>query len=234
MKPDKIELKPQEIKAIWRDIEASPEANSDRFIEAVFDADVWEFGRFRFASGKTANNKFNMEKLALPKNRPQLLVVIAETGKLVVGHEIDAVWGVPWGGQEVFARPLSQVFDVPLIGLIKDIDQPNLKTFMYEDLNAYRIAEQTENKLGLEDASTERGSISGALQLPELLFDTKLMIAGIRRGDPERERKIKVPFEAVFTQYVPNHISIDDPFYQEFGHRAVGEFVDKAKFDIAV
>jgi orotate phosphoribosyltransferase len=181
--------------------------------DVVMRAGVWNFGDYTFASGKKANNKFEIPDLL--KDSEAKEVVLREMSKLVVAHSPDAIWGVPSGGQE-FARHLRKALDVPVIFLRKVGSLAGSKEFEYDTRYDAKAARKAERMVGIEDITTELTSVDGVLRLPEINEKTEAIIALWRRGTPEVEKPLGVKVEWVIEEEVPNVITPEHPFYQQY------------------
>jgi hypothetical protein len=181
---------------------------------------VWILGRFVFASGKEANNKFDMPvALRVQASRRPL---IGRMAALAAVYDPDALWGVPSGGQE-YAEELGEHMELPVIQL--SVTRANgKKEFHFATHHDRVLAARSVRKVGVEDITNEFTSTNATLLLPELQ-NTVGMVAGARRGTPETEQLPGMPVDWAFEMQVPNIITPDHPLFQQYGQFAVGEFV---------
>lgn len=200
---------------------AVPDSEAQPILDAFFACGGWELGNFTFASGQTANNKLDMEKLLVHRTRRKKVIVPLTDN--VVEHSPQAVWGVPRGGQ-MAARHVANLLGIGFIQLRKDSKHhvPGAKNFIFANPESEALARDCDRLVGIEDVTTEMTSLCGALQLP-LLDEHTLAIESIwRRGGEGVERPIDKPMRWLIERPLPNHITIYHPFYREFHDRAVG------------
>jgi orotate phosphoribosyltransferase len=191
---------------------------STRAKELAMQAGVWHLGNYTFASGKKANNKFEIPELLNDFEARE--IALHAMVNLVLQHSPDALWGVPAGGQE-FARQLAKECELPVIYLKKAPSSRGTKVFTYENRYIAQEAQSAERVVGIEGITNELTSVVGALELPELREKTNAIVAFWRRGTSDIERPLDVNIEWVVEQEVPNLITPDHPFYQQYAHLAI-------------
>lgn len=194
---------------------------ADADIQTVLESGLWHLGAERFASGKVANNKLDMpEALHHP---PARKLLIGRMGEVVMRYGIRQLWSVPSGGDD-YADELTTDYDLlPPIRLRKVGAGPGWKTFAYATPDDEARALAADALIGVEDLTTELTSTAGGLAVAGLRERTMCMMAAWRRGSPELERDVGVPVAYAIEAEVPNIITPDHPFWQRWGHLAVGD-----------
>ncbi len=190
---------------------------TEQIKRAVLKAGVWQFGDYVFASGKPANNKFEMP-LALKDEAAKKLVLKA-LGELALEYEPEALWGVPSGGQE-FAHEIGTQLGLPVVYLQKRETQ-GFKAVDYLLPRDRALAIRTNRLVGIEDVINEGTSITRTLRLPELSQNTVAIVACWIRGIMRVHDSL--PIEGVIKEPVPNIIDPRHPFYHTYGRYAVEE-----------
>lgn len=196
--------------------------SEQELLDAVMASEVWEFGDFTFASGKTANNKIQLPKVLDTIHAKGLL--LGRMAELIQGYQPDMLWGVPDGGQE-FAKVLGEDLGVPLLELERDEEasaRMGTKIFKYVNDDEIANAEVAEKIVGIEDVSNELTSVVSALDLPVLSRKTVAVVIGFRRGSRKNEQPVSVPLEAAIDMPIPNIIDHNHPFFRKYGHLALG------------
>jgi orotate phosphoribosyltransferase len=192
-------------------------SNAENIENAIMASGVWHLADYVFASGKTANNKFEIPLLLEDEEASQL--VLRELGGLAMAYEPDVLWGVPSGGEE-FACYLGEELGLPVARLNKVSTSPGRKTFEYKTRYDERLAHRARRMVGLEDITTELTSVAGALELQNLKAKTTGVVAVWRRGTPEVEKDLGVEVSWLVKEAVPNMITPDHPFYKKYQHLA--------------
>jgi hypothetical protein len=191
---------------------------SNPVLEAVLDAGVWELGTYKFATGKTGNNKLFMDRLL--KRPEQAEMFLSTLGALALSYEPDGLWGVPSGGQQ-FAIELGHMLDLPVVKLKKVSSLPGHKTFQFATPEDEVAAKKAARLAAIEDVTNEFTSLKGALDNSELRRKTYGVASGWRRGHHGQAHGFFMPIKWVIEAPLPNIITPDHPFYQKYGHRAV-------------
>jgi hypothetical protein len=175
----------------------------------------------RFASGKVANNKLEMPEAL--RYQPSRRLLIGRMGQVIVDHGVRLLWSIPTGGDD-YADALTKEFGLEApIRLRKVSAEPGRKVFAYNTPQDEARVLAGDKLIGVEDLTTELTSTDGALQVPGLRERTIGMVAAWRRGSPEQERDVHMPYEYAVEAPVPNIITTDHPFWQRWGHLAVGD-----------
>ncbi len=200
---------------------------------AVFEIGAWEVDAnfeayVEFASGKTANNKLDME-LPIADFQPPAIqnAWLDPMTKMADAENPDALWGIPSGGQS-YATRIGERLGKPVLKIVKGKDLPGHKTYELDpeaaDENEEILASSSRFAL-FEDAISEFTSVFGALyyssQLRGVSRGTELVIGAWRRGNPAEERKVHRPVQAVITEEIPNIITPKHPFFKKYGKYAV-------------
>jgi orotate phosphoribosyltransferase len=193
-------------------------SKSEQIKDIIMQSGVWHLGAFVFASGKEANNKFEIP--AILEREEVAEPLMRELGYLALEHSPDALWGVPSGGQEI-ACYLGGELGLPVVCLEKKLVTPGKKSFEYASRGAERLAQQATRIVGVEDITTEFTSLMGALELPVLRSKTQGIVSVWRRGTPDIERDIGIPVSWLAEEAVPNMITPNQPFYKKYAHLAV-------------
>ncbi len=195
-----------------------PSADKEKLVHAVLKAGVWQFGDYVFASGKTANNKFEMPSALKDEYARRLLV--PAIARLAIRGEVDGIWGAPEGGQ-LFAEAVAEMEGLSLVRLEAYRADNGLKRFRFQR-HQEEIAVSCDSLVGIEDVITEGGTIWSILQqIPLLKAKTRRLAAGWIRGHLQYE--FDIPVNGAIEEVVPNQISTTHPFFLKYGYLAVNE-----------
>ncbi len=218
-----VSLEKRYVDAIRGRIESGAVVSPTRIREDILNAQTWSYGvNVTFASRKPANNKLDIERLALPQYRAVYSNLLVAMGCLVTKHEHEMLWGPPKGGQNI-ARHLGQILEVEVAELeMIGEDEQGFKQFGFVSTKE-RLKARRKKKIGIEDASNEFTTILSCLKLPEIRDGTTAIVNAWRRGEPGTEQPLPegVVIEEVVHEPIPKIITPNHAFYQENAHRAL-------------
>jgi len=164
----------------------------------------------RFASGKLANNKLDLEHIQ--RDKALRAMIVRRLGQRVLEHSPDAIVAVPDGANWIAKDIADQYDELTLIRLKRN--QQNRDVISFQTAADRVLCGLSERAVLLEDAINEFTSTQRVAAIPEI---GKIIVAEEAiwdRGDPTERIEPEFPYRALITEPIPLQLPAESPLRQ--------------------
>lgn len=160
-----------------------------------------------FASGVTANNKLDVERL--DNNSDLTTEVVRRTGRLVLEDAPDFIVGVP-NGANWLAQRVADRTRMNLVLLHADSD----KNISYEDKHSEFIAKHGFRGVLIEDVFNRFTSTRRVLDVEPLGTKIGSVVSVWDRGNTHERTELEIPHTSLITQFIPEQLTSDSELWK--------------------
>lgn len=161
-----------------------------------------------FASGETANNKINIEKI-----QDDLLLrgrIIRTLGKKVMAHNPTFVSAVPNGANWI-AEDITEYYNIPFVRLKRNIEDPT--KFEFNSREDRELCQSLDDGVLIEDVINKFTNTRRALAIPSIGKRIVAVEAILDRGLPSERTEPGIPYNALITNPIPAILPPDSPLW---------------------
>ncbi len=181
------------------------------------------FERFdnRFASGKVANNKLDLDNIET--DTPLFNRIVCGMADLIVARhvdvdEIDVFVSIPSGGDR-FAEGVSDALApkhrIPVVYFKKDPSSPPAKKlFLPRNQETKLLLRNARKVVLIDDVTNEYTSTAGMAENKLLIGKALSVCSAVHRGLPDAEQEIDIPKDSLVDIPIPIMLPEDSPLWQ--------------------